>query len=211
MFITFEGLDGSGKTTQVKELAAHLRGMGNRVLLTREPGGTEIGDRIRDILQDRANMNLTSQAELLLFCASRAQIIAEVIRPHLQSGGIVICDRFADSTIAYQGYGRGIDIGFLHSILNFVTDGLHPDLTLYLDITPEEGVARRLQASLFGEEFSRIDQMELDFHRRVRQGYLDLMAAEPARWVRIDAAQSAAAVQASILEVLDARLALAVG
>jgi dTMP kinase len=211
MFITFEGLDGSGKTTQVKELAAHLRGMGNRVLLTREPGGTEIGDRIRDILQDRAHMNLTSQAELLLFCASRAQIIAEVIRPHLQSGGIVICDRFADSTIAYQGYGRGIDIGFLHSILNFVTDGLHPDLTLYLDITPEEGVARRLQASLFGEEFSRIDQMELDFHRRVRQGYLDLMAAEPARWVRIDAAQSAAAVQASILEVLDARLALAAG
>ena len=209
MFITFEGLDGSGKTTQVRELAAYLRARGQQVLLTREPGGTAIGDQLRDILQDRANSALTPQAELLLFCASRAQIIAEVIRPHLAQGGIVICDRFADSTIAYQGYGRGIDIDFLHNILHFVTGGLQPDLTVYLDLDPEEGVLRRRQASLFGEEFSRIDQMELDFHKKVQQGYKDLMRGEPARWVSINAAQTAEKVQQDILAALAGRLELA--
>jgi dTMP kinase len=202
MFITLEGLDGSGKTTQVKELAGALRAQGHQVLLTREPGGTEIGDRIRDILQDKANTAMTAQSELLLFCASRAQIVHEVIRPHLEGGGIVICDRFADSTIAYQGYGRGISLDLLHAVITFATGGLQPDLTLYLDITPEEGIARRLQASLFGEEFSRIDQMALEFHHRVRQGYLDLMAAQPERWLRINAAQPTDAVQADIRTAL---------
>lgn len=205
MFITFEGLDGSGKTTQVKELAAALRAHGHQVLLTREPGGTEIGDRIRDILQDKVHTAMTPQAELLLFCASRAQIVAEVIRPHLEAGGIVICDRFADSTIAYQGYGRGIDLDLLHAVIGFATGGLQPDLTLYLDITPEEGIARRQQASLFGEEFSRIDQMALEFHHRVHQGYRDLMAAEPGRWLRIDAARTSDAVQADIRAALHER------
>ncbi len=209
MFITFEGLDGSGKTTQVKELTSALRAQGHQVLLTREPGGTEIGDRIREILQDKANTAMTAQAELLLFCASRAQIVAEVIRPHLDGGGIVICDRFADSTIAYQGYGRGIELDLLYAIIRFATGGLQPDLTLYLDITPEEGIARRQQASLFGEEFSRIDQMALEFHRRVQQGYLALMAAEPGRWLRIDAAQPSAAVQADIRAALTAQAGMA--
>lgn len=208
MFITIEGLDGSGKTTQVKELAAALREQGHQVLLTREPGGTEIGDRIRDILQDKANTAMTAQAELLLFCASRAQIVAEVIRPHLEAGGIVICDRFADSTIAYQGYGRGIDLDLLHAVIRFATGGLQPDLTLYLDITPEEGIARRQQASLFGEEFSRIDQMALEFHHRVRQGYHDLMAEQPERWLRIDAAQASDAVQRDIRAALLTRAAI---
>ena len=208
MFITFEGLDGSGKTTQVKTLAADLKARGRDVLLTREPGGTLIGDKIRSVLQDRANTAMTSQTELLLFCASRAQIVSEVIRPRLDAGGVVICDRFADSTLAYQGYGRGLDLAFLRQLLTFATGGLKPDLTLYLDIPPEDGLARRRQASLFGEEFSRIDQLELDFHRRVHQGYLELIAAEPERWIVIDANQPAEQVQTAILDVIGSRAGL---
>lgn len=210
MFITFEGLDGSGKTTQVKELAAHLRARGHNVLLTREPGGTEIGDQIRGLLQDRAHIQMASETELLLFCASRAQLVSQVIRPYLANDGIVICDRFADSTIAYQGYGRGIDLDFLRAMLNFATGGLEPDLTIYLDITPEEGVARRRQASLFGEEFSRIDQLELEFHHRVQAGYQALMQAEPQRFMRIDAVQSPEQVRANILDALNERARLGV-
>ncbi|MBE0690327.1 MAG: dTMP kinase [Anaerolineae bacterium] len=208
MFITFEGLDGSGKTTQVKTLAADLKARGRDVLLTREPGGTLIGDKIRSVLQDRANTAMTSQTELLLFCASRAQIVSEVIRPRLDAGGVVICDRFADSTLAYQGYGRGLDLAFLRQLLTFATGGLKPDLTLYLDLPPEDGLARRRQASLFGEEFSRIDQLELDFHRRVHQGYLALIAAEPERWIVIDANQPAEQVQTAILDVIGSRAGL---
>jgi dTMP kinase len=207
MFITFEGLDGSGKTTQVKEVAAYLRSEGFDVLLTREPGGTATGDTIRTILQDRANTALTSQAELLLFCASRAQLVAEIIRPHLAKGGIILCDRFADSTIAYQGYGRGINLAFLHQVIQFATDGLVPDLTVYLDLSPEQSQARRLQASLFGEEFSRIDQEKLTFHQRVQQGYRDLMAAEPQRWTTVNAAQLMENVQLEIRAVINAHLA----
>jgi dTMP kinase len=210
MFITFEGLDGSGKTSQIKALAAHLRARSHNVLLTREPGGTEIGDRIRDLLQDRAHTQMVSETELLLFCASRAQLVAQAIRPHLASQGIVICDRFADSTIAYQGYGRGIDLDFLRAILHFVTGGLRPDLTVYLDISPEEGLARRRQASLFGEEFSRIDQLELAFHRRTQAGYEALLQAEPERFARVNAAQSPADVLADILHVMNERAGLGV-
>ncbi|MCL4251225.1 MAG: dTMP kinase [Anaerolineae bacterium] len=208
MFITFEGLDGSGKTTQIKALAAHLKARGKNVLLTREPGGTLIGDQIRPILQDRTHTAMTPQTELLLFCASRAQLVAEVIRPWLADGGVVICDRFADSTLAYQGYGRNLDLDFLRQLLAFATGGLQPDLTLYLDVSPEEGLARRRQASLFGEEFSRIDQLELDFHRRVHQGYLDLIADDPERWVVIDAARPSEQIQQAILDVLEARTGL---
>jgi dTMP kinase len=208
MFITFEGLDGSGKTTQAKELTAHMRARGYPVLLTREPGGTVIGDQIRALLQDRAHTHMTSETELLLFCASRAQLVAQVIRPHLESGGIVICDRFADSTITYQGYGRGIDLTFLQAMLRFATGGLQPDVTIYLDITPEAGVARRRQASLFGEEFSRIDQLALDFHRRVRDGYEALMQAEPQRFLCIDAAHSPDDVQLAVRAALNQRAGL---
>lgn len=208
MFITFEGLDGSGKTTQIKALAEHLKARGKNVLLTREPGGTLIGDQIRPILQDRTHTAMTPQTELLLFCASRAQLVAEVIRPWLADGGVVICDRFADSTLAYQGYGRNLDLDFLRQLLAFATGGLQPDLTLYLDVSPEEGLARRRQASLFGEEFSRIDQLELDFHRRVHQGYLDLIADDPERWVVIDAARPSEQIQQAILDVLEARTGL---
>ena len=128
-----------------------------------------------------------------------------------ESSGLAVCvggDRFADSTLAYQGYGRNLDLVFLRQLLTFATGGLQPDLTLYLDVSPEEGLARRRQGSLFGEEFSRIDQLELDFHRRVHRGYLDLIADDPARWVVIDAAQPSEQIQHAILDVLEARTGL---
>jgi dTMP kinase len=210
MFITFEGLDGSGKTTQAKEAAARLRELGCNVLLTREPGGTLLGDQIRVLLQDRAHSAMTAETELLLFSASRAQLVGEVIRPFLAESGIVICDRFADSTIAYQGYGRGIDLEFLQHMVQFATGGLRPDLTLYLDIDPAEGLARRKQASLFGEEFSRIDQLELDFHQRVQRGYHELMRTQPDRWWRIDGTLPTEQVTSAILTLLTERLGLRV-
>lgn len=206
MFITFEGPDGSGKTTQVAQVAAALRARGYNVLLTREPGGTAIGDQIRHILHDMKNKALHPRAELLLFSASRAQLVEEVIRPHLAAGGVVICDRFFDSTYAYQGYGHGLDHAVLRLITEFATGGLRPDLTLLLDIAPEDSLQRRLSAVALGEEWTRLDDMALAFHRRVREGYHALVAAEPARWVRIDAAQPVERVQADILAALEARL-----
>lgn len=208
MFITFEGLDGSGKTTQIAQVSAQLRAKGYQVLTTREPGGTAIGDQVRSILHDMKHKNMSPRAELLLFCASRAQIIDEVIRPWLENGGVVLCDRFADSTIAYQGYGHGLDLDKLLTIVQFATGGLRPDLSLYLDISPEIGLRRRMNASLFGEEFNRLDDMELAFYQRVQQGYEDLIQAEPERWLRIDASKSPEKVQKAILKVLDKRLKL---
>lgn len=206
MFITFEGLDGSGKTTQAKLIAAHLQEAGYDVLLTREPGGTAIGDQIRAVLHNMENSAMHPSAELLLYNASRAQLVAEVLRPHLASGGLVICDRFYDSTLAYQGYGHQLDLDVLRTIVMFATGGLKPDLTLYFDITPEDGLTRRKQASLFGEEWNRLDDMELAFHHRVYAGYQALIQAEPQRWVRIDAMQPIEQLQADIRRKLESRL-----
>jgi dTMP kinase len=206
MFITFEGPDGSGKTTQVAQVAAALRTRGYNVLLTREPGGTAIGDQIRHILHDMKNKALHPRAELLLFSASRAQIVEEVIKPHLAAGGLVICDRFFDSTYAYQGYGHGLDLSVLRLIIEFATGGLRPDLTLLLDIAPEDSLQRRLSAVALGEEWTRLDDMAMAFHRRVRDGYHALVAAEPARWQTINAAQPVERVQADILAAIEPRL-----
>ncbi len=206
MFITFEGPDGSGKTTQVAQVAAALRARGYNVLLTREPGGTSIGDQIRHILHDMDNKTLHPRAELLLFSASRVQIVEEVIKPHLALGGLVICDRFFDSTYAYQGYGHGLDRDVLRLITEFATGGLRPDLTLLLDIAPEESLQRRLSAVASGEEWTRLDDMAMAFHRRVREGYHVLAAAEPARWLTINAAQPVERVQADIVAALEPRL-----
>lgn len=206
MFITFEGLDGSGKTTQVKRAASYLREQGHDVLLTREPGGTTIGDQIRAVLHSLDNTAMHPNAELLLYNASRAQLVAEVLRPHLQAGGVVMCDRFYDSTLAYQGYGHQLDLHTLTTIITFATGGLRPDLTIYMDITPEDGLKRRKQASLFGEEWTRMDDMALAFHQRVYAGYEALIQAEPQRWVRIDANPSIEQVQTDITAVLDQRL-----
>lgn len=206
MFITFEGLDGSGKTTQVQLIAAHLRQAGYDVLLTREPGGTSIGDQIRTVLHSLDNAEMHPSAELLLYNASRAQLVAEVLRPHLIAGGLVLCDRFYDSTLAYQGYGHQLDLDVLKTIVQFATGGLCPDLTIYLDITPEDALHRRRQASLFGEEWNRLDDMAFTFHKRVYDGYQKLMEAEPGRWVRVDARPDADAVQAAIRRELAHRL-----
>jgi dTMP kinase len=208
MFITFEGPDGSGKTTQVGQTAEALRARGYDVLLTREPGGTAIGDQIREVLVSLKNKSMHPRTELLLFSASRAQIVEEVIRPHLAKGGLVICDRFFDSTYAYQGYGHGLDLELLRQITQFATGGLKPHLTLLLDIAPDQSIQRRLSAAAQGEEWNRLDALALAFHTRVREGYHALMQQEPTRWVRIDAAQPVAQVQAAIGSVLEAWLPL---
>ena len=196
LFITFEGPDGSGKTTQARLLAARLRGQGHDVIYVREPGGTAIGDQIRQIVHDVRNVEMQPRAELLLYSASRAQLVEQVIRPHLARGGIVICDRYADSSLAYQGYGRGLDLDMVQRIQAFATGGLTPDLTFYLDLDVEEGLRRRLAGRA---EWNRLDDQELDFHRRVREGYARLIAADTTgRWRVINAARSVDEVHADI-------------
>lgn len=207
MFITFEGPEGSGKTTQVDLLVRDLRERGYTVFHTREPGGTSIGDQIRAVLHDLKNEQMHPHTEILLYAASRAQLVHQEIRPRLAAGEIVICDRYADSTLAYQGYGHGLDLAILRQILGFATGGLQPDLTLYLDIPAEEGLRRRHAAAEDGAEWNRMDALSLDFHRRVREGYLRLIAETPSRWVTIDAATGRDVIQAEIRTAVLARLA----
>lgn len=206
MFISFEGPDGSGKTTQLSQLVDYLREQGYTVFQTREPGGTPIGDQIRAVLHDLNNQDMHPHTEILLYAASRAQLVAQEIRPRLAAGEIVCCDRYADSTLAYQGYGHGLDLATLRTILHFATGGLQPDLTLYLDISAEEGLARRKQGVQVGEEWTRMDALSVEFHRRVRAGYQALKAEDPARWVTIAAADARDAIQARLRAVVDARL-----
>ena len=184
MFITFEGSDGSGKSSQIARLAEFLQMAGYPVLLTREPGGTPIGEQIRTVLSDLHNTDMQKRTEILLFQASRAQLVEQVIRPHLEKGGIVLSDRYADSTLAYQGYGYQMDLAQIRSIVDFATAGLKPDLTLLFDMDVEEGLRRRAK----GGEWNRLDALEVAFYQRVRRGYLELAEAEPWRWVLINAA-----------------------
>lgn len=202
MFITLEGPEGSGKSSQVLPLAMFLRQQGYNVLSTREPGGTPIGEQIRDILHNLHNTEMHPRTEILLFQAARAQHVEQVIRPYLESGGVVLCDRFADSTLAYQGYGRQQDLQALISLIDFATDGLKPDLTLLLDIDVEEGLRRRSK----GGGWNRLDALELAFHQRVRQGYLTLAQAEPQRWVIIDARREMKQVQEDLRQEVLKRL-----
>ena len=207
MFITFEGTEGSGKTTQIKEIYATLDSEGYDILLTREPGGTDISNQIRTILlENLENQAMKARAELLLFCASRAQLVGEVIRPYLEKGGIILCDRYIDSTLAYQGYGHGLPLIDLKQILQFATEGLYPDVTVYLDLTPEKGLERRRKGQLFGEDWNRLDDMELDFHRRVYSGYQQIMNEDSKRFLSINADQTPDAVTKDILSQLRPRL-----
>jgi dTMP kinase len=203
LFITFEGPDGCGKTTQLRQAAAWMLELGLPILSTREPGGTRIGEQIRNVLHDQRHVEMSSQAEILLYSASRAQHVAEVILPALHDGKIVLCDRYADSTYAYQGYGRGLDLHDLRRITAFATQNLTPDFTLYLDVLPEVGLQRREQS---GGELNRLDREALAFHQRVRQGYLELVAQEPARWRLIDASGSIHEVQILVRQVLQENL-----
>ncbi|MEN6299990.1 MAG: dTMP kinase [Anaerolineaceae bacterium] len=202
MFITLEGPDGSGKSTQAQLLTVFLRQHGYTVLLTREPGGTPIGEQVRSILNNLENTAMHPRTEILLFQASRAQHVEELIKPHLNKGDLVICDRYADSTLAYQGYGHQVDIAALRQVVEYATSGLKPDLTLLLDLEVEIGLKRRRG----GGDWNRLDAYELAFHKRVREGYYQLMNEEPERWVLIDAAQTPEQVQEQIRLAVIARL-----
>ena len=183
MFITLEGPEGSGKSSQLPDLAEFLRGQGWDVLTTREPGGTPIGDQIRQILMRLDNQELHPRTEILLFLASRAQLVEQVIKPALREGKLVLCDRFGDSTLAYQGYGHGLNLDTLRTMLDFATDKLKPDLTLLLDVDVETGLQRKRKE----DEWNRLDAYALAFHQRVREGYHELCRQEPERWRVIDA------------------------
>jgi len=203
MFITLEGPEGSGKSSQLPILAEWLREQDYNVYTTREPGGTLISDQIRTILHDLENTAMHPRTEILLYLASRAQHVEEVIRPLLEKDTIVLCDRYADSTLAYQGYGHGVDIPTLKKLLDFSTGGLYPDLTILLDLDVEIGLERRKQS---GGEWNRLDAYALAFHKRVREGYLTLVADEPQRWRIVDAAQTFDDVQTALREVIRAEL-----
>lgn len=177
-FITFEGVEGSGKTTQASLLCDYLRGHDIDVVETREPGGTGLGEKIRQVLLAPAESPPVPTAELLLFLAARAQIVAEVIRPALEAGKWVVCDRFFDATLAYQGYGRGIDTQAIHSLNEVATDGLEPDLTILLDLDIDTGIKRAVEGKREfheGDNGDRMENEDREFHKRVRQGYLQLV------------------------------------
>ena len=201
-FITFEGPDGSGKTGQLDILAEEFIQAGYPILSTREPGGTSIGDQIRSTLLDLKNTAMIDRTEALLYQAARAQLVDEIIRPHLEGGGIVISDRYADSTLAYQGYGHKNTVASLEGIIQYATGGLVPDLTLLLDLPPEVGLQRRMDAG----GFNRLDSYDIEFHQRVRAGYLELVKADPSRWVVIDADNSFDQVQEEIRSILQEKL-----
>lgn len=203
MFITLEGPEGSGKTSQIPSLANYLREQGYNVMTTREPGGTPIGDQVREVLTSMRNTAMNPRAETLLFCAARAQLVEEVIRPRLLQGEIVLSDRYADSTLAYQGYGHGNDLQVLRGLLKFATGGLWPELTLLLDLPVEAGLARKRSS---GGEWNRLDAYQVEFHQRVRQGFLEMARAEPARWQIIDATQPREMVQLALRAAIMKRL-----
>ena len=201
MFVTFEGSDGSGKTTQIHLLEDYLRNRGQPVLLTREPGGTNIGERIRQVLLDNAHKQMHARTETILFNAARTQLIEQVIRPALLEDKVVLCDRFADSTVAYQGYGRKQKIVELERLIEFATGGLRPDLTIYLDLPPEEGLRRKL-----ADYRNRLDVQGLSFYRRVEAGYHQLIAEQPERWAVIDASRPREEIHHDVVQALQQKL-----
>jgi dTMP kinase len=189
-FITFEGPEGSGKTTQIRLLEQRLKAESVAVLCTREPGGSPIGEQIRHVLHDLGNQAMDPRAEALLYSAARAQHVAQVILPALRADQVVISDRYAESTLAYQGYGHGLDLGVLKQITAFATYEVQADLVIYMDLDVALGLQRKRQDLQAGRgEWNRMDDQAVAFHRRVRQGYLDMAAAEPARWLVIDAVE----------------------
>ncbi|NQL61262.1 dTMP kinase [Streptococcus suis] len=203
-FITFEGPDGAGKTTVLQELLPKLQVLGLEVITTREPGGVAIAEDIRKIILDPANTAMDHKTELLLFIAARRQHLVEKVLPPLQEGKMVIIDRFIDSSVAYQGHGRGLDIADIDWLNHYATDGVKPDLTLYFDIDAEEGLARIARNA--ERDVDRLDMEKADMHRRVRQGYLAILEKEPERFVKIDARQPLEAVVQDALGIIQERL-----
>jgi dTMP kinase len=203
LFITFEGIEGCGKTTQIKRLAARLGGCGIEFISTLEPGGTRIGQDIRRMLLDSKNGNLSPLAELILYAADRAQHIEEIVKPALEQGKWVICDRFFDATVAYQGAGRGLDMSLIKTLNDLVTKGIKPDITLLLDCPPETGIGRALKRNdLLGHDGQdRFEREKMEFHKKVRSGYLDISRHEP-RFSIIDASRSEDEVEENIFKVI---------
>jgi len=198
LFISFEGIEGTGKTIQSKLLYEHFKKTGYTVILTEEPGGTRIGLKIRDVLLSVENKEITPVTELLLYNASRAQHLKELILPALNEGGIVITDRFSDSTVAYQGYGRGIDSKLIDSLERMVTEGLKPDITLLLDLDAETGLLRNKGIN----KTDRLELEDLKFHKKVRAGYLQIAAREPDIIKLIDGSGSIEEIQRKIIDIV---------
>jgi dTMP kinase len=202
-FIALEGPDGAGKSLQAVRLADALGGVGRQVTLTREPGGTPLGESIRALLLDADTADRSPEVDALLFNAARAQLVRDVIRPALGRGEVVVCDRFADSTLAYQGYGSGLSLDGLRQMERFATAGLRPDLVVLLDLPVRDALARRASGAPEGlTRFERSSAHDAAFHERVRQGYLELAAAEPERWRIVDAARDADDVAVDIERVV---------
>jgi dTMP kinase len=209
MFITLEGIEGSGKTTQVTNIVRHLESRGLECRVTREPGGTQIGQKIRALLLDPCNQELDPLAELLLYLADRAQHIREIIEPELKKGKTVICDRYFDATIAYQGYARQLDTTLLHTLHRLLFAELTPNITLLLDLPPEIGLARaweQIQDGRRENSETRFEKEALKFHERVRAGYLALAHGEPERFRIIDAARDPQHVTQQIIDTLSSIL-----
>ena len=199
IFVTFEGGEGSGKTTHLKRLAHYLRDLGDEIVETRDPGGTTIGKEIRTLLLSPESAAISDSAELLLYEASRAQLVREVITPAIARGAVVLCDRFTDSTLAYQGFGRGLDLNLIRELNLFTTGGLVPDLTILLDLDPGIGLERCTRSIRAGRAFrDRIAAEPLAFHQRIREGYLTLAREEPDRFRVIDASLSVAQIEAAV-------------
>ncbi|HLF73890.1 MAG TPA: dTMP kinase [Anaerolineales bacterium] len=205
MFITLEGPEGSGKTSHIPYLVEYLHEKGYNVFPTREPGGTSIGEQIREVIHNLKNVEMHPRTETLLYQAARAQIVEEVIKPRLKAGEIVISDRYYDSTIAYQGYGHQQDLEQVRALVKYATGGLIPDLTILLDVDVEEGLRRKKKDN----EWNRLDAYTVEFHKRVRAGYLEMVEQEPERWVVIEAGRGWEIIQGELRSVIEERLRVA--
>ncbi|MBO1062924.1 MAG: dTMP kinase [Aphanizomenon flos-aquae CP01] len=201
--IVFEGVEGCGKTTQMQLCFQWLESLNISVLLTREPGGTELGKDLRALLLEKSLSKPVGEiTELLLYAADRAQHIEEELKPNLDTGKFILCDRYTDSTIAYQGYGRGLDMSLINNLNQIATGGLKSDITIWLDVDVEVGLSRKRGQT----KLDRIEQETMDFHRRVQQGYTELAVSNPSQIVRIDGNYSQDIVQKNIQEILQKRL-----
>ncbi|KXK15058.1 MAG: thymidylate kinase [Chloroflexi bacterium OLB14] len=203
MFITLEGPEGSGKTSHIPHLVEYLREQGHVVFPTREPGGTSISEQIRDILHDMKNAEMHPRTETLLYQSARAQIVEQVIKPRLANKEIVISDRYYDSTIAYQGYGHQQNLDEIRALVKYATGGLSPDLTILLDLDVEVGLKRKTQNEV---EWNRMDAYTVEFHKRVRAGYLEMVKQEPKRWVVVNSNQKWEDVQEELKKVIVGRI-----
>jgi dTMP kinase len=202
MFITLEGPEGSGKTSHIPYLVEFLREKGYAVFPTREPGGTSIGEQVREVLHSLKNTEMHARTETLLYQAARAQFVEQVVRPRLALGEIVLSDRYADSTIAYQGYGHQQNLDDVRALVKYATGGLVPDLTVLLDVDVEVGLKRKKKA----DEWNRLDAYTVEFHQRVRAGYLEMVKQEPGRWVVVDARKVWEEVQEELKNAILTRL-----